>query len=794
MSPSYKEEPVLVDGPLTQAQRQANSRAKRKGEPPRFVRPEKDSKEFKDQAEQDLQFAKEWDETGEFYKSECRPMVDLYAIFYGTNILEKEKDEESDKLKKPGKESNHPNPSKQKITIKAITYEENTDLGDGLVVKLTKPIEPSCWVGCDHKECGKEHRKDLEVDEVVSFKRWLELRDRARKDLFWLARMMGKGLFHSVHQYICDQYVSKNFDGLLFPGYDLEDYKAAMREQQNKRFANVGTGVTSDGVVPTNELLLNEARGGYKSTVDGIDCAQWVINRPEIRILVITAFRSLAKKRAKEIKAYFYLPSRGIPSTFQILFPEFVTRGVAGRSDGPLKCPANDKNFFPEYTMWFSSTESTNTGQHCCILKADDIVDLKNSADEDMRTELKYDFDSIKTDLLDPWGFVDVTGTRYFTDDMYGERFKPNSESKRVSPFRYSCRGVWTLSTDDQILYNQGNLSVSQIIQEQRGKLIFPAKNNWTKLRNIYDEKGERNFKNQQMNEATDAADLSDFVCNFTKDSLLARLYPKDSAPKFGDTWILWDLAYSQSATSDYSVGVVIKVSKRQDGLFEIVVMDAQYGKWKSSELATNMVLLHLRNPEAKGILVEKINGLEWLLKEVSNSARYHSTPEMMAKIASFEIDNSRHAKRNRIKNLELLLVDSRLHFVSDARWNDECFKQFSMYNGEPSTKSKKDDFCDAVSFIFQVLPKDAVRGGAEDTEKTRKEREQKHRQEMLKALHNRMFSDGSSTWTFASTYSKKDDEPPPSAAAPARPPTAREAMLSKMMSILPPSMRRRNQ
>jgi len=328
---------------------------------------------------------------------------------------------------------------------------------------------------------------------------------------------------------------------------------------------------------------------------------------------------------------------------------------------------------------------------------------------------------------------------------------------------------------------------------------VFPAKNNWTRLRNIYDEKGERNFKNQQMNEATDAADLSEYVNHFTHDALVAHLYPKESVPQFGDIWVLWDLAYSQSSTSDFSVGIAVKISKTKDNQFAVDVLDGVHGKWKSSELATQMALFAKKWPEARGTLVEKINGLEWLMNEVRNAARYYGVLDM--KWAPFEIDNSRNAKRNRIKNLELLMFDNRLHFVSSAMWNDECFKQFSMFNGDPSTKSRKDDYPDVVSFVFQILPKDAVKGGAEDPVKSRKEREERHRQMTLEAMHEQMHG---GTWggtrkypgtspqgTTARGYDKRN-EPPPAPVVEQRPLTPREQALAQMMKILPPGLRRR--
>jgi len=780
------DEPKVVTGPLTGAQRKANERARKAGKPEPFVKvSQEELDKVKDQYDIDLAFASEQDATGEFYKSEVRLLTDLLAIYYGTDINAKEDDEETDKKKKSKKTTNQPNPSKDVLTIKAVWGPNG------------EPIEPKCWPNCDHTICGKHLRSTFEVNWVVSFKHWLDLRDKSRKNLMWFCRLLGKGPFHSVHQYICDQFVQKNFDGLLKPGYDLDDFHESIKAQ--KLYANVGTGVTQDGIVETRELLLLEQRGGYKSTLDGCDCVQWIINCPDIRIMMMTAYKPLAKKRAKEIKAYFFLAEKGKPKPFHILFPEFITRGVAGSSDGPLESPARILVDTPEPTMWFTSAESSSTGQHCDLLKGDDIVDLKNSADDEMREALKYVFDSARTDLLDPWGIVYQTGTRYFTDDMYGARFKPNPDSKRVDPFRYSCRGAWTLSPDDQIAYMAGTLTVADIIEQQRATLTFPYNRGWAKLRSMFDSKGERNFKNQQMNEATDAADLSDYVNHFTHDLLVSKLYSKDSAPQFGDTWVLWDLAYSKSSTSDFSVGVAVKLCKDKRGLWEVVVLDAVYGKWKDTELATNMALFAKKFPESRGTLTEKINGLSWLLLEVQKMAMFYGVADM--KFGSFEVDNARNAKRTRIKNLGILLEDNRLHFVSSSQWNDECFKQFEMFTGDPSTSKRKDDFPDAISFVFQILPHDVVKGGNFDPAKSRKEREERAKKESLQIMYDRthgQFYGGTiknpgttPQGLTARTYDQRNQPPPAPDPEPPRPTDPRAAQMQQLMKILPPGFRR---
>jgi hypothetical protein len=217
--------------------------------------------------------------------------------------------------------------------------------------------------------------------------------------------------------------------------------------------------------------------------------------------------------------------------------------------------------------------------------------------------------------------------------------------------------------------------------------------------------------------------------------------------------------------------------------------LGAEFGKWKSSELTTKIALMYRAWPQTKGVLIEKSNGVEWLLDTIKLAGFRYNVPDIRAKIATFEIDNSKHAKRNRVKNLELLMFDDRLHFIIDARWNDECFKQFVSFTGEPSNKARKDDFPDVVAFIFKILPRDVIKDNNEDPEKMKKEDEERRRKEILSGMHNRMFSNGASSWVLASQYNKKD-EPPPTSSAPATP--QQDSRTSNLMKILPPIMRRR--
>jgi hypothetical protein len=729
-------------------ERQQNKRDRDAGRPESYPRIDRaEVKRRESQNAMDLAWAKEQDNTGKFYRSECRSCVDLLAIYEGANILDKESDEDeetSDSKKKPKKKENRPNPSTTKITIRAIK------LGD-------INLEPDCDFAL---------RRLNEVDEIVSFRRWLDLRDKARKDLLWLGRLLGWGWYHSVHQYICDQFVQKNFDGMYFPGYTLDDFHDMVRAQKRT--------VSATDLTPTREMVLLESRGGYKSTIDGVDAAQWLINCPDVRILIITGVKSLAKKLARQIKKYFYLSQNAEPTVFQLLFPEYILAGVDGRSETPLDCPAARFNQ-KESNLWVSSIESANTGDHCDVLKGDDVVTSKNSEEEELREKLKFEFDSIDEDNRDPWGITDIAGTRYFTDDWYGTRALPDVETGEIAPYRYSCRGCWTLPSELIPAYQRKEITLKNIIDGRLATLTFPARNGWAELRKKLNKKGERSFKNQQLNEPTDARDISGYINHFDIEVLRAHSHPREWAPKVGDIYITWDWALSDHKTSDYSVGVAAMVYQKPDRQYALCILEIIFDKWKDSELVHHIIAFYKKwNP--KRVVIEASNAVSLLKTALQNNSYRLGVPEIMNDGVIYwkPVDNSANAKFNRVKSIELLLAEDRFDFINGL-WIDETFKQLTNFTGEKSTAYRKDDIPDALSFLVDLLPYSAVPGREVDPRVAEREVEIAQAKERLQALHKRMFGGGGA---------------PPAAPAPAPIVPERDPRKSMMDKILPPGMR----
>ena len=240
-------------------------------------------------------------------------------------------------------------------------------------------------------------------------------------------------------------------------------------------------------------------------------------------------------------------------------------------------------------------------------------------------------------------------------------------------------------------------------LTEEMVKLNFPQKATFTKLYRLLLKKGEREFRDQQLNEPRDAAEDSGFKISFTEADLRAHMYQREAAPKTGDIYIVWDWALSDKKTSDYSVGVVARLYKNDAGEWAFVILEIVYDKWKYSELAFQIVALSKRYGP-KVTMIEASNAADMLKGAITEIGhRFGYQPYIYWKQPS----RQENAKRNRIKSVEILLSEHRLHFVLGP-WIDETFKQFIQYTGEKKNKGRKDDIPDAISYLTYILPASA--------------------------------------------------------------------------------------
>lgn len=557
------------------------------------------------------------------------------------------------------------------------------------------------------------HRRGIVLKcHTHSFREWLEMRDRARKDLYWLAHtcigteLSGAGFVDHVHREMLSMFVHKNFDGVYHKDYTLDTVRQAIGRQDRER-----------------EMLMLAPRGSMKSTGNKVDAAQWMLNCPDIRILVITGASNLAEKFLKEIKAFFYQPDNVGLTYFQSLFPEYVIRGQAGMNLADMFCPARMIRQEGNPTLWVNSIGGTLAGWHCDLMKGDDVVNEENSNNEDTRAKLKDRYDNVSANLPDEWAFRDQIGTRYFPDDWYGDRISDAKKYAETNSLRYLCRSAWTVKPEF------ANVPI-KMLQAHMVDLYFPEKLSFASLI-AKCRQNEKQFRCQQLNEPAGG----DLATNFTEEQIVAHTIILNRVPRPATgnrrIAIIWDTGHSDNqSTADYSVGAVGYCHEATRALY---VLEAAGGKWKDSETAVHMVELHWKW-NAAFTEVERFAGWELFGREVQrvSMSRYRKFLPLVWRVAS----NEAGAKRTRVKGLEILMNDDRLWFV-DGEWMEPTTRQFLQFNNA-TKKKRKNDYPDAMAGLQRLIPAQVynVEAGIESHE-DRKQREARELREQFAAKLN---------------------------------------------------------
>jgi len=457
-------------------------------------------------------------------------------------------------------------------------------------------------------------------------------RYRARTDLFWLAKeILGfSRLNKRVHQPICDFFVHK------VPGLKV-----------------------SQQPDPVKKRKLEDPRGHFKTSIDIADIVQWLLIDPDARILIMSGTEKLAKRMLAQVKEAFEKNPR-----VQALFPEYKVdyEKVNNSEEFTL---ANRSVGIREPSVSIATIDSAKASVHIDILKADDLVHENNYQTAEL---LEGTIDAYKNTLplLEPWGFVDVIGTRYSFSDLYGWIDEQNAGEWKTST-RAACK---LIKTDGVVQYTD---------------ILFPEEFTEQKLRELHKDMGAF-FSYQYLNTPHVEGQQS-----FTEVGLLRHKIPHHHIPRTGRIFITWDLGFSSREYADFSVGAV--------GMFDaqgrLFILDVAVGRFSPHELVQQIVALYLRwRPSRVGI--EKAAGSELLAPALEMYARQLG---IHLPIEWIPVKNTKGAKEERIGSLQPLLDRDRLYFsanIPQDKW-DELVKQFVRF---PRYVHK--DIPDAISMLLQ--------------------------------------------------------------------------------------------
>lgn len=459
---------------------------------------------------------------------------------------------------------------------------------------------------------------------------------------------------------------------LMFLGRDIlrKDLEELPHRQMCEFFVHKGGCRSLEQIPDKREGLMLTPRGSFKSSVDAIDCVQWIICFPDIRILILTAEKNLGLAFVDEIRNYFVIQPEE-PTLFQELFPEFCIEASARTSSLEFTTPAR-RTYRKEPTVWANSIGANLPGWHCDVLKADDVVNDSNAADPDQIQKIKARFNMARK-LVDPGGFIDLIGTPYDPEDLYGEA------EKDLSNIRYLKAGAWKSRSGED---------PSHDLSEQDAELFFPSRLTHKFLSREL-KRDPATFSTQYLCRATAGGRLV-----FSDATLQRAIIPRNARPEEVLYYAAWDLAYKQRSNSDLSVGVVGSLDKEG----RLYVEDIVLGRWPGLELAYNVAALN-KKWDLQISAIEDILGAQWLMPEIERAAAQFG---QFCRVDWVPVDNSINSKFLRISGLSPLLESGRMYFLDSCSNLEAALDQMKRYSGG---KGAHDDICDALSMLRRYVP-----------------------------------------------------------------------------------------
>jgi len=485
--------------------------------------------------------------------------------------------------------------------------------------------------------------------------------------------------------------------------------------------------VLSDLDQLTKKRMILWPRGLFKTSAVRVDIIQTILNYPDVRICFLTGSDKLAKAQLRAIKQFFEKPTK----RFKWLFPEFCMKSVRNKkiqdetdprawSDELCKLgnaheftvPCRVNTFFAEHTFAISTSRSVKAGSHFDLIYIDDLVNEQNYRKVDALENCYQNYIDI-CPLLEPTGFIVMTGTRYSYGDTY-ERIQEDAkkEMKEMGQtiWQFYIRDCWShgcqncTHTDVYHDYEKNILQPPCGVSgcscpgfKDRGNkdVLFPQVRTVTgrsighTLKFLEGELirvGAEFFANQYENKpiATGAQTF--------EETLIGRqtLHSMTQIPSYGMgfTFVVGDLAYVGQPGRDYSVLFVCRLFQGQ-----IFVYACEFGTWDSGQIAENVVALLLKE-RPNVIFLEKFNG--WEPMERIITAHASSMGVLKVPIQWEKGSQVANAKLIRIGSVKGPLQQKRLWFFSGMKGYDQLVQQLVKW----PKLGKHDDFADACGMI----------------------------------------------------------------------------------------------
>lgn len=555
---------------------------------------------------------------------------------------------------------------------------------------------------------------DASISQEMTFEEFLTVRQRCKSDTFYLGKEVFQNDFAHAHEVWRDFFPRWN-PLTLPPGYTQKQAIDWLASQSDIK-----------------DFLLMASRRAFKSSFARLWLITAVITMPDIRVLIVSETRPLAKDSIEAVRSYFET-TPGFESKFNRLFPEFqipVGDGSVMSLEVPmrrLKLPQSIES---------SSMDSTVAGRRADIILFDDPISEVSCTNEE---QIKKSVN--KRDLLvklkERGGYVISLGTPYAAKDLYYEMIE---RSKKNEDDTFACRVDPAFQVKPAARHKLVASLLPTLEESEVESFLFPEGLPWRELRT--DMRNNPGFFLSQNLCLFPPAEDDSYRCQFDPNELRSRTRGASYFPTALGAQIVisLDRAFSVSRYADFSCLVVGKVQP-VEGQQALVVADMKMDRWRESDLVRNAVDLIERHKPSL-FVAEQDRGWETLAQAIKEQCQRRGIIAPYFRWKS--VTPTDRAKAKRVKGLELPLSDGRLWFYLST-WTEPALLQLEKFDGvTKSNSSRKDDFPDALGLLWQeVGPKYAEEVKPEDSaEKARLEEEEGARMRRQHA-YSQMFGEG---------------------------------------------------
>jgi hypothetical protein len=594
--------------------------------------------------------------------------------------------------------------------------------------------------------------------ESTTFEEFLEIRQHCKTDAFYLGKEILHKDFVDCHQAWTD----------YFPKFDPTGLHPGYTQKQAIKWL-------SDASDVKNFLLL-ASRSSFKSSWSHVWLLSLILCFPDVRVLLVSETRPLAKDFIGVIRSYFEAMP-GQETRFQQLFPEF-TIPMGDGSVLSLDCPMAHLRL-PQ-SIETTSMDSAVAGRRFDIGLFDDPIS-NTSCGNDTQIQASHDKFLALLKLRETSGLVLVLGTPWNEDDMCARLIR-QAKGNQDSSWTYRIDPAFIVKPEARFKLTPTLLPTLR--EDEIESFLFPERLDWKFLKQEISNSPSF-FLSQNLCIFPKPVD-SEIRCTFIESDLRAATRPVGAFEKtvFSRNVAALDRAFSVAKTADYSalcIGRTLVRNLRPILAVLNVVMD-RVTESGLVDMCVNAIIKY----SIEYFVLEKDKGFEALVSSIQRQLMLRGVPAPQFRSVGIPGGaRNRQAKARRVKTLELPLTDGRLWFAVNENI-DNIYQQFVRYDGvtgSGSSDGSKDDIPDAVSLCYEnFMPKSNVDIPEEDlkVQKQKEEDEANERRRLeLRQANDAMFSGGMPV----AQQPRLDDDP----AAEPNPVEDRRTMLSK---ILPPGMR----